>query len=100
MIHGKENKDPTYLNFENGVAKTMLDKIINQKVRKRALEQACHEQHKDIAAHELETFNCCLRITSRVAFHSRTVELTDGRVHERVVEQARQREQSELEAVQ
>jgi hypothetical protein len=66
MLHGKENKDPTCLNFENGVAKTMLDKIINQKVRKRALEQACHEQHKDIAAYKLEIFNCCLRITSGV----------------------------------
>jgi hypothetical protein len=100
MIHGKENMDPSCLNFENGVAKTMLDKIIDHRVRKRALEQARHDQREDIAAHRLETFNRCLRMTAGVAFNSGTVELTDGRVHEGVAEQARQREQSELEAVQ
>jgi len=35
------------------VSKTMLDKIINQKISKRALEQVWHEQHEDIDAHRL-----------------------------------------------
>jgi len=100
MIHGKENMDPSCLNLEDGVAKTMMDKIVEHKIRERALEQARNEQSEDIEARRLETFNRCLRMTAGVAFNAGTVELTDGRVHERVVEQARNREQSELEAVQ
>jgi hypothetical protein len=42
------------------VSKTMLDKIINQKISKRALEQVWHEQHEDIDAHRHEALNCCL----------------------------------------
>jgi len=98
-LHGKENVDPTNLNFSQGIAKTMMDKIIDHKVRERALEQARQEQREDIAQRRLDTFNRCLQMTARVTFNAGTVELTDGRVHERVLEQTRQREQSEMDAV-
>lgn len=77
----------------------MMDKIIDHKVRERALEQARQEQREDIAQRRLDTFNRCLRMTAGVAFNAGTIELTDGRVHERVLEQTRQREQSEMDAV-
>ena len=99
-IYGKENVDPSSLNFDSGVAKTLTDQIIEQKVRERALDQARNEQREDRHAQRLETFNRCLRMTSGVAFNAGTVDLTDGRVHERVLEQTRNREQNELEAIQ
>jgi hypothetical protein len=43
-IHGKENIDPSCVNFEDGEAKTIMDKIVEQKIRDRALEQAHKEQ--------------------------------------------------------
>jgi hypothetical protein len=98
-LHGKENDDPTNLNFSQGIAKTMMDKIIDLKVRERALEQARQEQREDIAQRRIDTFNRCLRMTAEVAFNAGTIELTDGRVHERVLKQTRQREQSEMDAV-
>ncbi len=99
-IYGKENVDPSSLNFDSGVAKTLMDQIIEQKVRERALDQARNEQREDHHAQRLETFNRCLRMTAGVAFNTETVDLTDGRVHERVLEQTRNREQNELEAIQ
>ncbi len=97
-INGKENIDPSCLNFDDGVAKTMMDKIVEQKIRDRALEQAREEQREDIMARRLETFNRCLRMTAGVAFNAGTVELTDGRVHQRVIDQTRIREQNEIDA--
>ncbi len=77
-----------------------MDQIIEQKIRDRALDQAHNEQREDHHAQCLETFNRCLRMTARVAFNAGTVDLTDGRVHERALEQTRNREQNELEAMQ
>lgn len=78
----------------------MMDKIIDAKVREKALEQARRDQREDITQRRLDTFYRCLRMTAGVAFNAGTVELTDGRVHQRVIEQTKQREQSELQAVQ
>jgi hypothetical protein len=50
-------------------------------------------------AQRMDTFNRCLRMTAGVAFNAGAVDLTDGRVHERVIEQTRIREQSELQAI-
>ena len=97
-IHGKENIDPSCLNFEDGIAKTMMDKIVEQKMRDRALEQAHEEQREDIMARRLETFNRCLRMTAGVAFNAGAVDLTDGRVHQKVIDQTRNREQNGIEA--
>jgi hypothetical protein len=63
FINGKENVNPSLLNFEGGITKTMMGKIVDQKVRDKALEQAWEEQHEDIMAQKLEKFNCCLQMT-------------------------------------
>jgi len=55
IVHGKENRDLSCLNLEDRVIGTMMDKIMEHKIRERALEQACNEQHEDIEAHRLET---------------------------------------------
>jgi hypothetical protein len=42
-INGKENIEPGCPNFQDDIANTMTDKIAEQKIRSRALEQA-HEE--------------------------------------------------------
>jgi hypothetical protein len=98
-INGKENIDPNSFNLDDGVAKAMVDKLLDHKIRQQALDKACKEQREDIMAQRMDTFNRCLRMTAGVAFNAGAVDLTDGRVHERVIEQTRIREQSELQAL-
>ena len=43
FINGKENVDPSLLNFEGRIAKTMMEKIVEQIIRDKALEQAQEE---------------------------------------------------------
>jgi len=76
FIHGKENVDPSCLNFDSGVTKTLMDKIIEQKIRDRALDQACNEQREDHHAQSLETFNRCLKMTAGAAFNAGTVDVS------------------------
>ncbi len=73
-IHGKENLDPTNLNFNSGVAKSLMDKIVEQWMTDKALEQACHDQADDIQSHKLEIFN-------KLAFNSGHMYLSNGAVH-------------------
>jgi len=40
-----------------------------------------------------------MRMTAGVAFNAGVVDLSDGRIHERVLEQTRNREQAELQAI-
>jgi hypothetical protein len=47
----------------------------------------------------MEMFNICLRMTAGVAFNAGTVDLSDGRIHERVLEQPRNKEQAEIQAI-
>jgi hypothetical protein len=98
-INGKENIDPNSFNLDDGIAKTMVDKLLDHKIRQQALDKAREEQREDIMAQRMDTFNRCLRMTAGVAFNAGAVDLTDGRVHERVIEQTRIREQSELQAI-
>jgi hypothetical protein len=49
-------------------------KIIEQKIRDRALDQARNEQREDRHAQSLETFNRCLQMTAGVAFNAGTVD--------------------------
>jgi hypothetical protein len=99
FINSKENVDPSLLNFEGGIAKTMMDKIVKQKIRDKALEQVWEEQREDIMAQRLEKFNHCLRITAGIAFKAGSLELTNGRVHQRGIDQRRSREQNKMEVM-
>jgi hypothetical protein len=73
-----------------------MEKIVETQIRNRALNRARAEQAEAIQAQRMEVFNTCLRMTAGVAFNAGAVDLSDGRIHERVLEQARNREQSEL----
>lgn len=46
----------------------------------------------------LETFDCRFQLTAGVALDAGTVDLTDGRVHQRVINQTRSRELNEIES--
>jgi len=70
FINDKENVDPNLMNFEGGIAKTMMDKIVEQKIWDKALEQAQEEQHEDIMAWRLEKINRCLQMTAGFAFNA------------------------------
>ncbi len=83
-IHGKENLDPNNLNFDNGIAKSIMDKIVEQHMRDKALEQARQDQAEDIQTRKLETFNKCLKMAAGVAFNSGHMRLSNGAVHNRV----------------
>jgi len=39
-INGKENIDPNSFNLDDGIAKTMVDKLLDHKIRQRALDKA------------------------------------------------------------
>ena len=54
------------------------------------------EEAEALPSQRIEVFNTCLRMTAGVALNAGTVDLLDGRIHEGVLEQARNREQSEL----
>ncbi len=56
------------------------------------------EEAEALPSQRIEVFNTCLRMTAGVALNAGTVDLLDGRIHEGVLEQARNGEQSELQA--
>jgi hypothetical protein len=99
LLHGKENVDPSILNFDAGTSKTVMDRIVESKIRDRALNRARTEQVEAIQTQRMEVFHTCMRMTAGVAFNAGVVDLSDGRIHERVLEQTRNREQAELQAI-
>jgi hypothetical protein len=97
-ISGRESQDAIDLNLSSEMAKTMMDKIVDFKVREQALDQARNEQRDQQIQQRLETFNRCSRMTAGVAFNAGNLCLSDGRVHQRVLEQNRARTERELAA--
>jgi PBP1b-binding outer membrane lipoprotein LpoB len=81
MYMGEKKMDLRSLNFENGVVKTMFDRIVDQQKRDRALSKLLN------------------RMTAETAFNAGTVNLTDERVHQRVNEKVRMRELSQIDAI-
>ncbi len=76
-----------------------MDRIVESKIRDRALNQARTEQVEAIQMQRMEVFHTCMRMTAGVAFNAGVVDLSDGRIHERVLELTRNREQAELQAI-
>jgi len=65
-----------------------MDKIVEHKVRERALNQTrCEEEW---IQQNRELFNSCLRMTAGVAFRASELSLSDVTVLQRVQEQQRQ----------
>jgi len=98
-ISGVMIPDPSNLNFSTGVARTMMDKIVEHKVREKALDTARKDQEAEFIQKRQEIFNNCSKMTAGVAFNSGHVCL-NGAVHERVREQYNSRQQKILEAQQ
>ncbi len=76
-----------------------MDKIVEHKVREQALDQAQNEQREEQVQRRLDTFNRCSRMTAGVAFAAGNLCLSDGTVHQRVVEQNTVRTERELAAI-
>jgi hypothetical protein len=62
-INGMENVEPGCLNFDGGIAQTMMRKILEKQIQGRFLEQVHEEQWKDIMAWRLDTFNQYFQMT-------------------------------------
>jgi hypothetical protein len=97
-LHGKENVPLDDLNFDSGISKSVMDNIVEGRIRDRALQQACIDQEEGIQSRRLNTFNNCLKLTAGIAFNAGILEISDGRVHKRVLEQTKRREQAEEDA--
>jgi hypothetical protein len=80
------------LNFDAGISKTVINNIFENCIRNRVLTRARAEQAEAIHAGRMEVFNTCLRMAGGVAFNAGAVDLSNGQIHERVLEQATNRE--------
>ncbi len=97
-INGIDVADPSNLNFLTGVARTMMDKIVDYKIREKALDTARKDQEEDFIRKRQEIFNSCSKMTAGVAFNAGNLCLSDGKVHEKVREQYNNRQQKILDA--
>jgi len=95
-IAGHSSGDPLALNFDNGLAGTMMDKIVDFKVRQQALETARAENAAEIIAHRREKFEKCSTLTAGVCFNSGNLCISDGQVRDRVLEELNKRKEKEL----
>lgn len=79
------------------MAKMMVDKIVDYKVRGQALHQARNNEQRDPKIPQpLDTFKRYSWMTARVAFNAGNLCLSDGRVHQWVLQQSRARTAGEL----
>ena len=83
-INGIMVADPTTLNLSSGVARTMMDKIVDYKIREKALETARKGQEEDFIKKRQEIFDKCSKMTAGFAFSTGHLCLSDGTVHQKV----------------
>jgi hypothetical protein len=84
------------LNLDNGIAGTIMESIIERKIRERTRNQAIVEQRQKIMQQNKELFEKCMRLTAGVAFRAGEVDLSNGTILEKVREQNRRRNEKEL----
>ena len=68
LLSGWMCTDPAELNLDCGLAGTLMDKIVEHKVRERALNQMRCEHEEEWIQQNRELLNSCLRMTAGVAF--------------------------------
>ena len=90
--------DADDMNLSSGIAKTVMDKIVDFRVREKALDTARRTQEEEYINERQLMFNNCSRITAGVAFSAGNVCLSDGKIHEKVREQYNNRNQKILDA--
>ncbi len=76
----------------------MMEKNLDFKVCKKALDTACKNNEEDLIQKRQEIFNNCSKMTAGVAFNAGNVCLSDGKVHERVQTQYNNRQQKILDS--
>ena len=76
----------------------MMDKIVDYKIREKALDTAHKDQEEDFIRKRQEIFNSCSKMTAGVAFNAGNLCLSDGKVHEKVREQYNNQHQNILDA--
>jgi hypothetical protein len=91
-INGIDVPNPSNLNLSTGVAKTMMDKIVDCKIQEKALDTACKDQEEEFISRQQEIFNNCSKMTAGVAFNAGNLCL-NGKIREKVREQHNNRQQ-------
>jgi hypothetical protein len=87
MIKGVGVPDADDTNLSSGIAKTVMDKIVDFQVREKALDTARRTQEEEYINEQQLMFNNCSKMTAGVAFSAGNVCLSDGKIHEKVREQ-------------
>jgi hypothetical protein len=85
LLSGQETADPMVLNLETGLSGTMMDKIVDHKVRQQALDKARAENAALITQQRKDKFENCSKLTAGIAFNSGNLNLSDGEVRNRVL---------------
>jgi len=98
MIEGVTVPDADDINLSSGIAKTVMDKIVDFRVREKALDTARRTQEEEYINERQLMFNNCSKMTAGVAFSAGNVCLSDGKIHEKVREQYNNRNQKILDA--
>ena len=70
LLSGQETADPMVLNLETGLSGTMMDKIVDHKVRQQALDKARAENAALITQQRKDKFENCSKLTAGIAFNS------------------------------
>jgi hypothetical protein len=96
MIDNTPIKNAYELSMINGV--TVLDAdnmktFVDFRLREKALETARRTQEEECINERLSMFNNCSKMTAGVAFSAGNVCLSDGRIHQKVREQYKNRQQ-------
>ncbi len=77
--------ESSYLQF-NEAEKSLMDKVVEQQMWDKDLEQAHQDQAEYIHRHKMETFNKCLKMTAGEVFIFGNMRLNNGTVQNQVNE--------------
>jgi hypothetical protein len=86
------------MNFKNGTAKTLLDKVVDYKIREKALDTAQKSRGEEYIQERQKIFQNCLRMTAGVSFTAGNLSLSDGKVYDVVKQQHENRQKKLLDA--
>jgi hypothetical protein len=84
------------LNLEKGIAGSVIDRIIEHRMREKACNEALIERKTQIIQKNKEVFNNCLKMTAGVAFRAGELNLSNGSILKRVKEQHQARVDKQL----
>ena len=91
--------DPNELNLSQGLARTVMDQIIEYKCQEQARNEALIQWEQELVNRNREIFDNCLKMTAGVPFWAGKVNLSNGTVVDRVREQHQKRIEKQLAAM-